>query len=70
MNARRPGERWRIALKSGALLGVGLGRALSRLATTRDPLIAAHPMLEAIGRVTAQAGLRPEQYRHRGARPS
>ena len=69
-NARRPGERWRIALKSGALLGVGLGRALSRLATTRDPLIAAHPMLEAIGRVTAQAGLRPEQYRHRGARPS
>ncbi len=69
-NARSPTERLRIWLKSGALLGVGLIRALSRLATSRDLLIAAHPMLEAIGRVTAQAGLRPEQYRHRGARPS
>ena len=67
-NARRPLDRLRIPAKSLALLGLGPLRSLSRLASSGDLLASTHPLLEALGRVTAQAGFRPEQYRPREGR--
>lgn len=57
----------RITLKSIALLGVGSLRGLRRLVTSGSLLIASHPVMEAIGRVGAQLGRRPEQYRQQPA---
>lgn len=59
------GARLRITLKSAALLGVGSLRAIRRLAASRNLLVASHPVVEAVGRVAAQLGRRPEQYRQR-----
>lgn len=69
-NARRPLDRLRIPAKSLVLLGLGPLRGLRHLAASRDVLAASHPILEALGRIMAQVGLRPEQYRQRGPRPS
>lgn len=55
--------RLRITLKSIALLGIGTLRGLRGLATSGSLLVASHPIMEAIGRVAAQLGRRPEQYR-------
>lgn len=59
----------RITLKSTALLGIGTLRGLRKLVATGNLLAASHPMMESIGRVAAQFGRRPEQYRVQPPKP-
>ncbi|WP_284209741.1 glycosyltransferase family 2 protein [Methylorubrum aminovorans] len=60
---RTIGGQARILAKSIALLGLSPIRAARRLLASRNPLIASHPIAEAVGRIGAQFRLRPEQYR-------
>ena len=53
----------KVPAKSLCLLALAPARAASRLFRSRNLLIAAHPVMEAIGRIAAPFGLRPEQYR-------
>ena len=53
----------KVPAKSFCLLALAPVRAVSRLLRSRNLLIAAHPVMEAVGRITAPFGLRPEQYR-------
>lgn len=55
----------RVPLKSACLLALAPVRAAARLVATRNLLVASHPLMEAVGRVAAPFGLRPEQYRVR-----
>ncbi len=68
--ARGPLARLRILGKSLALSGLAPVRALRRLVASRNLLVASHPLFEALGRLGAEVGLRPEQYRLRGKRLS
>jgi glycosyltransferase involved in cell wall biosynthesis len=61
--AADPLGRPRVFLKSLALLAASPFRALSRLAATGSPSIAAYPVYVAIGRTLAEFGYANEQYR-------
>lgn len=52
-----------LAGKSFAILGVSFGRGLLDLARTREPTIALHPILVALGRCLAALGVEPQPYR-------
>jgi len=55
--------------KNGALVPVSLWRALKMARAGHAPLVAAHPLIVACGRILASFGLEPEQYRHAPAGP-
>ena len=61
--------RVRLAAKNGVLLPVSAYRSLRLLARGEPILVAAHPMMVAIGRVMAWLGFRPEPYRFNSAGP-
>ncbi|GLS46360.1 glycosyltransferase family 2 protein [Methylobacterium brachythecii] len=52
-----------VAAKSLGVLAISLVRGLRLLAETRQPKIALHPLLVAIGRCLAAAGIEPQEYR-------
>ena len=52
-----------IGVKSLAVLGFSFVRGLRLLARTREPMIALHPVLVALGRCLAAAGIEPQAYR-------
>ena len=61
--------RVRLAAKNGVLLPVSAYRSLSLLAQGEPMLVAAHPMMLAIGRMMAWLGFEPEQYRFKPTEP-
>jgi GT2 family glycosyltransferase len=52
-----------VPLKSAALLALAPLRGTARLLASGNLLQAAHPVMEALGRILAPFGVRPEQYR-------
>ncbi|WP_019904100.1 glycosyltransferase [Methylobacterium sp. 77] len=52
-----------LAGKSFAVLGLSFGRSILDLARTREPTIALHPILVAVGRCLAALGVEPQPYR-------
>ena len=68
IETRAAGTRLRalkVPLKSACLLALAPARAAARLLASRNLLVASHPLMEAVGRIAAPFGLRPEQYRVR-----
>ncbi len=66
IESRAAGTRLRglkVPLKTACLLALAPVRFARRYLASRDTLVASHPLMEAIGRVAAPFGLRPEQYR-------
>ena len=63
--ARTRSAALRVPLKSACLLALAPARAAARFLASGDLLVASHPLMEAVGRVAAPLGLRPEQYRVR-----
>ena len=61
--------RVRLVAKNGVLLPVSAFRSLKLLAQGKPALVSAHPMVVAIGRLTAWLGAEPEQYRFKQAGP-
>jgi glycosyltransferase involved in cell wall biosynthesis len=61
--------RLRLAAKNGVLLPVSAYRSLRLLAQGEPMLVAAHPMMVAIGRVMAWLGFEPEPYRFKPTEP-
>lgn len=61
--------RVRLAAKNGVLLPVSAYRSLSLLAQGEPMLVAAHPMMLAIGRMMAWLGFEPEPYRFKPTEP-
>lgn len=60
--------RLKIAAKSLAILGLSGLRAARLLAATREPMIALHPVLVALGRLVDAFGLEPQQYKAANAK--
>ena len=52
-----------VLAKNVASLGLGILRGLAVLARTRSPLLASHPFLMPIGRITASLGFLPKPYK-------
>lgn len=65
-HAEGAGAGAKLLAKSAVVLAASLPRALLLLARTREPLIAAHPVLVALGRCLAAVGLEPQQYKTAG----
>ena len=55
-------------LKSLAALGISVPRAARLLAETREPMIALHPILVALGRCLSTIGIAPQPYRAAAAK--
>lgn len=60
---RKRSARFTIGAKSLGVLALSGFRAARLLAQTREPLIALHPVLVALGRCLAAVGIEPEPYR-------
>ena len=58
-----------VLAKNAASLGLGVLRALSVLVRTRSPLLASHPLLMPVGRITASLGFLPKPYKSKASRP-
>lgn len=65
--SRSAAGRAKLVAKNGALLPLSVFRFLMLLAQGRPALVCAHPMIVAIGRLTACLGFEPEQYRFKAA---
>ena len=63
--ARTRADALRVHVKSACLLALAPARAAARFLASGNLLAASHPLMEALGRVAAPFGLRPEQYRMR-----
>ncbi len=61
--------RARLIAKNVALVPVSAFRSLKLLALGKPALVAAHPMVIAVGRLMAWLGIEPEQYRFKPAEP-
>lgn len=61
--ARGPLDRIKSVLKSLAALGISGFRAARLLVETREPMIALHPILVALGRCLSTIGIAPQPYR-------
>ncbi len=57
--------RFKVLAKDLAIMPVAIGRALVQLATTRNPVVAVHPLAVSLGRVMAAAGIEQQPYRAR-----
>lgn len=62
-NAKGAAGRLKVALKDLAHLPLGLWRGAATLARTREPLVAAHPLLVSVGRMAPWFGLEPQPYK-------